>query len=242
MLSIVIPVKNEEETIPGLAAEVSQAMQRLVDADWECIWVNDGSTDRTAEVLAKVVQDDPHHRWLRLERSFGQSAGLVAGFSQARGAYLATLDGGAQNDPADLPDMFAQLRRDNVDMVNGVRAKRQDSLVRKLSSKVGNGFRNALTGNTVTDVGCAIRVFRKELARQIPVWKGMHRFFPTLAVMQGYRITERPVNHRPRTQGKTKYGINNRLWVGIADTIAVVWMKRRLVWPKIADQSPPEQG
>ena len=118
-------------------------------------------------------------------------------------------------------------------MVNGWRKKRRDSLVRKLSSRIANGFRNALTGEHIRDVGCALRVFRREPALKVPVFKGMHRFFPTLFRIAGYdRIAEEPVNHRPRLLGETKYGVNNRLWVGIVDTLAVIWMRRRLVFPQ----------
>jgi dolichol-phosphate mannosyltransferase len=122
-----------------------------------------------------------------------------------------------------------------VQLVNGVRAKRRDSWVRKFSSRVGNGFRNWLTGEHVTDVGCSMRVFCRECVLRVPVWRGMHRFLPTLVRLQGYPITEMPVNHRPRTKGVTKYGIGNRLWVGLADTLAVCWMQRRLVWPRVRD-------
>jgi dolichol-phosphate mannosyltransferase len=235
--SIVIPVKDEAESAAELAAEVSQAMSGA-GCSWECVWVNDGSSDGTAEVLRRVVRESPNHRLVDLERNYGQSAALAAGLAEARGEICGTLDGDGQNDPADLPLLLRQLLDGRVDMVNGVRAKRRDSWVRRLSSKVANGFRNWLTGEQVTDVGCAIRVFRRECVAHVPVFKGMHRFLPTLVRMQGYRISESPVRHRPRTRGRTKYGINNRLWVGIVDTVAVCWMQRRLVWPRVRTVEP----
>jgi dolichol-phosphate mannosyltransferase len=232
LLSIVIPVMNEAESIPFLASEVESAMSSG-DVDWECLWVDDGSTDETGSVLAGLESSNPRHRALPLAHNFGQSAALAVGFSVARGKVLGTLDGDGQNDPADLLRLLEHMHKSSADMVNGIRAKRKDSIVRKLSSQIANRFRNSLTGESVTDVGCAIRVFKRECVEKIPVFKGMHRFFPTLVKMQGFSITEIPVNHRPRERGKTKYGINNRLWVGLADTFAVMWMKRRLVWPKL---------
>lgn len=241
-ISLVIPVKNEEESIPALAAEVSEVFGATA-WQWECIWVDDASTDRTPAVLRDLAARAPNHRWVRMTRSFGQSGALAAGFRLSRGELLAMMDGDGQNDPHDFPALVQLLESSGVDMVNGVRRKRQDNLIRKFSSKLANGFRNWLTRESVSDVGCAIRVFRRECFGHIPVFKGMHRFFPTLARMKGYRITEQTVNHRPRTQGRTKYGIHNRLWVGIADVFAVRWMQWRFVFPEVADASPlPSQN
>ena len=189
----------------------------------------------------KSKSDDPplrcrqsaRHRLIDLDRNYGQSAALAVGFRRARCSIFGTLDGDGQNDLADFPKQLERLDRGDVDMVNGIRVTRRDSRLRRVSSKIGNGFRNLLTGVKITDVGCAIRVFRRECVEGLPVWKGMHRFLPTLAHLKGFRITEIPVNHRPRTTGLTKYGVGNRLWVGLADTIAVCWMKRRLVWPRV---------
>ncbi len=228
-VSIIVPVMNEEESIPPLAQEVSQALDST-QWDWECLWIDDASTDRTPEVLRSLAAASPRHRWVRATKNRGQSAALAAGFRLAGGTILGTLDGDGQNNPADFPALLERLAKNDVDMVNGIRAKRQDTWVRKLSSKIGNGFRNGLTHESVSDVGCAIRVFRRECVERIPVFRGMHRFLPTLVRMQGYRITEQPVDHRPRERGTTKYGIGNRLWVGIGDTLAVRWMLRRMVW------------
>ncbi|OPY67421.1 MAG: Undecaprenyl-phosphate 4-deoxy-4-formamido-L-arabinose transferase [Syntrophorhabdus sp. PtaU1.Bin002] len=160
------------------------------------------------------------------------------GFQNTVGDIIATLDGDGQNDPADIPRLITLLQEHNADMVNGVRSKRNDSFVRKISSRIANGFRNWVTGDNITDVGCALRVFRSRCVKRIPVFKGMHRFFPTLVRIQGFsRIIESPVNHRPRTRGKTKYGIQNRLWVGLADLGAVKWMQSRLVFPEIQSQT-----
>ena len=230
-ISVIVAVKNEEENVPLLAAEIVAALDRA-DLNWECLWINDGSTDTTLEQINKLAAANPRHRLVDLEKNFGQSAAIAIGFRAGKADVLATLDGDGQNDPADLPRLYARLREGGHAMVNGIRAKRQDDIIRKVCSKIANGFRNILTGESVTDVGCAIRVFKKEAVLNIPVWKGMHRFIPTLVKMQGYTIDEIPVNHRSRERGVTKYGINNRLWVGLVDTFAVCWMKRRLVFPK----------
>ncbi len=236
-LTVLVPVYNEEDSIPALAEEIDAAMQTLA-RPWECLWIDDGSTDRTAGRLSALHNRDPRHRWVALHPNAGQSAALAAGLREARAALVAVLDGDGQNDPADIAALLRRLERGDVDMVNGVRRRRRDSWVRIVSSRVGNGFRNWLTGDRIRDVGCSLRVFRREFLDDVPVFKGMHRFIPTLARMRGCRVTELPVNHRPRLKGVTKYGIGNRLWVGLADTFAVRWMQRRLVWPQVRERSP----
>jgi glycosyltransferase involved in cell wall biosynthesis len=232
-MSIVIPVKDEEENIDILAREINSSMANI-SLSWECIWVDDGSTDRTTEKLRELHDNDSRHRFLILTRNFGQSAALVVGFENSLGNIIVTLDGDGQNDPYDIPRLIEIMQKQDADMVNGIRQKRYDSFVRKISSKIANSFRNWVTGDRVTDVGCSLRVFRFQCVKRIPLFKGMHRFFPTLVRMQGFtRIIEAPVNHRPRMRGTTKYGIQNRLWVGLADLAAVKWMQRRLVFPEI---------
>jgi len=201
---------------------------------WECIWIDDGSTDTTVGELKKLSACDARHRLVILARNFGQSAALSVGFQNATGDILVTLDGDGQNDPADIPRLIEKLQKHGADMVNGVRQKRHDSFIRKISSRIANNFRDWVTGDSVTDVGCSVRVFKRECVKGIPVFKGMHRFLPTLVRMQGYtHIMESLVNHRPRVRGKTKYGIQNRLWVGLADLAAVKWMQSRLVFPEV---------
>ena len=235
MVSVVIPVMNEEENIMILAGEVADAMEKS-EYDWECIWVDDMSNDTTREKLIDLNKSNKKHRYVFHDRNYGQSAALSTGFKVVKADLIATLDGDGQNDPACIPDLVSALLRNKADMVNGWREKRIDNVVRKISSKVANGFRNKLTGEKVRDVGCALRVFRKECTYRVPVFKGMHRFFPTLVRITGYeKIIEQPVNHRARERGVTKYGINNRLWVGIADTFAVCWMKWRMVNPNSSE-------
>lgn len=234
-LSIVIPVKDEEESIPVLSREIECAM-RETPLMWECLWIDDGSRDRSLQILKDLSASDPRHRVIDLDRNYGQSASLIVGFRAARGRIVATLDGDLQNDPKDIPRLLAFLRDADVHMVNGVRVNRQDTFVRKLSSRIGNGFRNWVTGDSVTDVGCSMRVFYRECVDHLPVFNGMHRFLPTLVRIRSYRITETPVNHRQRTFGKTKYGIGNRLWVGLGDTLFVLWYRKRRVEPRVRAQ------
>jgi len=238
MLSVVIPVKDEAESIPMLASEIEDALGGVSIA-WECIWVDDGSSDGTAVELERLANRMPQHRWIRHDRSYGQSAALSTGFSHARGGIIATLDGDGQNPPAEIPRILERLIGDDLDMVCGYRVRRY-SLVRLLSSRIANGFRNAVTGDSIRDVGCSLRAFRAGCVAGLFLFRGTHRFLPTLVRMNGYeRIVEVPVEHRPRTKGRTKYGIHNRLWVGIADTLAVRWMSKRKVEPKVIAYSSP---
>src|ERR671927_76997 len=161
----------------------------------------------------------------------GQSAALTAGFHVARGTWVGTLDGDGQNDPRDLDRQLAQAISQGVDMVNGVRARRHDGVVRRASSRIANSVRNRLTHETVTDVGCATRVARRAVLLQLPFFHGMHRFLPTLVKMRGFSVSEMPVNHRKRRGGRSKYGINNRLWAGLRDLFGVRWLlSRQRVW------------
>jgi len=223
-LSIVIPVKNEEETVLALAAEIDQVLGSCTQR-CEVLWVDDGSTDKTVARLATL---GPAHRIVSLDRNYGQSAALFAGFLHARGTWVGTLDGDGQNDPADLLRQLAHIHANNLDMCNGIRAKRQDSWLRKVSSRIGNGFRNWITReDQVRDVGCSTRVIRRQLLLELPFFHGAHRFLPTLIRMRGGRFDQIPVNHRPRSAGTSKYGVWNRLWSGLRDCFGVRWLQDR---------------
>ena len=235
-LSIVIPLKDESENIGPLADELTGIME-LHPWSWECVWVDDGSKDGSLLNLERLVQEDPRHRYISFEKNAGQSAAFWAGFRAARGATLATIDGDGQNDPAGIPSLMEMVESGECDMANGYRARREDTLVRKLSSRIANSFRNWVTGKTVRDVGCSTRVFRRECVESLPQFKGMHRFLPTIVAIKGFRLAEAPVNHRPRVYGKTKYSIKNRLWVGLVDTFGVLWLRKRAFHYKIKSQS-----
>lgn len=226
-LSIIIPAYNEERNLPVLLGEIHQALAPL-GKEYEVLVVDDGSTDGTLEVIRGLAADDPRLRVLRMLRNSGQSAALDAGMRHARAPVLATLDADLQNDPADLPKMLAKLD-EGWDVVSGIRARRQDSWVRRVSSKIANGIRNRMTHASVTDVGCTLRVVRKDVADRIFLFTGLHRFLPTLLEMAGARLTEIPVNHRPRLYGEPKYNIRNRIWKALVDLFAVRWMQSRWI-------------
>lgn len=240
-LSIVIPIKDEVENIGPLAQQIDAAFDHQ-PWPWECIWVDDGSTDGSTDLLEALVAGHPRHRYLAFTENCGQSAAFRAGFQEASGAFIATIDGDGQNDPADIPRLMAEIQSRDVDMVNGFRVHRKDRLIRRLTSKVANRFRNLTTGKTVIDVGCSTRIFKRECITCLPSFKGMHRFLPTLVAMQGFKLAEIPVNHRPRVRGRTKYSINNRLWVGLLDTLGVLWLQKRGFTYRIARRGGMESG
>lgn len=233
-LSVIIPVKNEEESVAILAREVASVLSSS-PWQWECLFVDDGSSDGTLSRLKELHDGENRIRFISLNHNHGQTAAMLAGFREAQGQILATMDGDGQNDPRDLPVMVKKILEGQADLVNGRRAHRHDSALRKISSRIGNGFRNRITGETISDVGCSIRVFRRECVANFPPFEGLHRFFPTLVTMQGFTLAEVPVNHRPRQRGTSKYGIRNRLWKGMRDTLAVRWMKARMIDYRIAD-------
>ena len=238
-ISIVIPVRNEADNILSLAKELESVMEREFK-EWECIWVDDGSSDQSLVLLRELAISNNRHRYISFEQNAGQSAAFCAGFLKARAAIIATIDGDGQNDPADIPGLFRMVQSGAADMANGYRAKRQDSLDRKISSILGNGFRTWLTGKTVRDAGCSTRVFRRECVESLPRFAGMHRFLPTLAAMQGFRLSETPVNHRPRIKGESKYSIRNRLWVSLVDMFGIFWLKKRAFHYNIKTKSECE--
>lgn len=235
-ISIVIPVYNEEESVAELAHEVTDVMSQRQES-WECLWIDDGSSDATLSVLQSLHEQNEHHTVIAHDGNFGQSAAMATGFIYARGNIIITLDGDGQNDPHDIPNLLARLAEGNAEMVNGIRAKRRDSIVRKLSSRIANGIRRLFLNDGVTDVGCSLRAMKREAVQNLPVFKGMHRFLPALARGNGCRCVEIPVAHRPRMKGVAKYGVGNRLWVGIADLIGVSWWLRRSVQPRTRNTS-----
>ncbi len=228
-VSLVIPVYNEEENVPVLAAELHATLDPL-GLDYEVVWVDDGSTDQSGEILRRLLAEDPRARLVRQRPNSGQSAALAAGFWHARGAIVVTLDSDLQNDPADIPALLAAL--DGYDVVSGVRQSRRDSWVRLASSRIANTVRNWATDEAISDVGCSLKAYRAEFLRHLPMFTGMHRFLPTLVRWNGARVRELPVRHRPRLHGTAKYGIGNRLFRALADLMAVRWMRRRWIDPR----------
>ncbi|ETW99142.1 MAG: hypothetical protein ETSY1_16120 [Candidatus Entotheonella factor] len=225
-LSVVLPCFNEAESVPELTAELNTVLDRLNVAS-EILFVNDASTDETLDVLRDLQQHYPRVKIINHRQRSGQSAGHATGFRLARGAHIVTMDADGQNDPSDMPRLLASLA--HADAVCGIRRQRQDSWVVRVSSRIANRFRNVITREHITDAGCAYRALRRSALAEIPVFNGMHRFLPTLLRMQGYRVIEMDINHRPRHAGISKYGINNRLWRGLVDCVAIRWLQARAV-------------
>jgi glycosyltransferase involved in cell wall biosynthesis len=232
-VSLIVPVFNEEENLPVLAGEIEAAMAATPYA-YEIVYVDDGSTDGSPEVLRRLADEEPRARILRLRRNSGLSAALDAGFRHARGEVLVSLDSDLQNDPADIPRLLAELA--GCDVVCGVRARRRDDWLRRISSRVANAVRNWATAESIADVGCTLRAYRAEYVRRIPMFSGMHRFLPTLLRFEGARIKEVPVNHRPRLHGEPKYNVRNRIFKALADLMAVRWMRRRRIDRRLVEE------
>ena len=225
-LSVVIPVYDEAENVGPLVERLRGALENWPGGA-EFIFIDDGSTDSTFELLKHAQRNDARVRIAHFRRNLGQTAAMAAGFRLARGQAVVTLDGDLQNDPAEIPRL-AQLLKD-WDCVCGVRVRRQDSWWKRVSSRIGNGFRNWLTRDDIVDTGCTLKAFRRESLEHLELYRGMHRFLPTLLKMRGCRVTQVPVSHHPRAGGKTKYGTWGRMIKGIADVWAVRWMKKNWV-------------
>lgn len=240
-LSIVIPFYNEEANVSAVCAEVEQVMARGFDGSWELVMVDDGSTDRTAAAVDALDRAHPNFHALHLYPNSGQSAALEAGFRAARGELVATLDGDGQNDPADITRLLEAMNERGVDMMCGIRVRRRDGFVRRASSRVANRVRASFLDDGITDVGCSVRVFRRDCLGRVRFFRNAHRFFPALFQLAGYRVDEMPVNHRPRLGGESKYGggINSRLWVGIADLAGVWWLRRRALRYRVSGPGDP---
>jgi dolichol-phosphate mannosyltransferase len=223
-ISIVVPVYNEEENILPLRDQVAAAM-KTTGLPYELIFVDDGSSDGSWKKIAEAGRQDQRVRGLRHARNCGQSAGLWTGLQASRYEIIGTLDGDLQNDPADLPRMMERLQ--SADFVTGVRVRRIDSWVRRVSSKIAGRARRAALKINVADTGCAIRLFKREVLTAVFPFNGLHRFLPILVAGAGFKVVEFPVGHRARVAGVSKYGIGNRLWRGIYDLIAIAWFQKR---------------
>ena len=231
-LSVVIPVYNEEENLPLLWPELRSVLEPL-GLQFEVLFIDDGSRDRSAEIVRGFRDADPRVRLIRLKVNSGETAATDAGLKSARGRWLVTMDADLQNDPHDLPMLLAHL--DQWDGVTGWRVKRDDPFLRRASSRVANAIRNWVSDESVQDSGCTYRAFRRECLRSLVLYRGFHRFVPTLLRMHGYRVLEVPVNHRPRRFGQSKYGIGNRAVAAFKDLLVIRWMKDRVLRYDIAE-------
>jgi len=240
-LSVVFPVYNEEENLPILLEEIARALDPT-GRPYEVIAVDDGSRDRSLSVLHELRAKYPQLRVLTFAKNSGQTAALDAGWRAARGRYVVSLDADLQNDPADIPAMLRRLEEGAVDMVIGVRVNRNDTWSRRMQSRIGNGVRNWLTHDQVTDTGCSLKLVKREAVEKVKLFTGMHRFLPTLVRMQGYNVVEMPVNHRARQFGVSKYGAMNRAFRGLADCLAVRWMGKRLLTYELNEEGAAERA
>jgi dolichol-phosphate mannosyltransferase len=230
LLSVVIPVCNEADNVLPLAREIAAALRGRMPI--EILFVDDGSDDTTAEAVRAARGVIPEIRLLRHSRRSGQSAAVHSGVRRSGGEWIATLDGDGQNDPADFPAMLdaleqAQAADQSVRLVMGNRVTRRDNWLRRMSSRVANGVRGRLLHDGTPDTGCGIKLMHRETFLELPFFNHMHRFLPALYQRQGARVISVPVNHRPRTRGVSKYGLHNRLWVGIVDMFGVMWLRSR---------------
>lgn len=237
-VAVVVPARNEAENVGPLVAEIAQA---LIGRAFEIIFVDDGSDDGTADALAEAKSKHATLRVVRHRRACGQSTAIVSGVRAARAAVIVTMDGDGQNDPADAPallDSYAEQGGGDRLMIAGHRVNRRDTWLRRTSSKIANGVRGGLLGDATPDTGCGLKVFSRQAFLCMPAFDHMHRFLPALMIRAGGIVRSVPVNHRPRTRGTSKYGVWNRLWVGIVDLFGLIWLIRRPANPDIADPDP----
>jgi glycosyltransferase involved in cell wall biosynthesis len=239
-ISVVIPFYNEAEVAGPVIDELAEAMNRL-GRSFEILLVDDGSSDQTANVLARAQERWRCCRILRHPYNLGQGAALWHGLHMARGAILVTLDGDGQNDPADLPMLLQRLEA--TDLVVGIRTRRQDSWLRRAMSKVANAVRRRWLGDAVHDTGCALRVFRREVLESFLPIRTLYSFIPAFAAGAGFRVVECPVGHRARRAGESKYGLRVMLWRPFVDMLAIGWLlRRRLPRVHVPDILPPERS
>lgn len=239
-LSVVVPVKDEAENVLPLVREIVAALDGVTA--FEIIYVDDGSSDATVARLGDAQSEVPTLRVVRHDGCFGQSAAVHTGVHHATAPLIATLDGDGQNDPADIPALLKRFAEENgaTDaklLIAGWRSKRKDTWVKRMSSRVANGVRGAILGDATPDTGCGLKVFPRAMFISLPAFSHMHRFLPALTIRAGGRVVSVPVNHRPRERGASKYGLFNRLWVGIVDMFGVMWLKTRPLRTRVHDDT-----
>jgi dolichol-phosphate mannosyltransferase len=234
-ISVVVPAYNERENLEPLLDELRAALA-TTGRTFEIVAIDDASTDGTGPALAAAARADSRIVPVFLAQRTGQSGALAMGLARVRGSIVVTIDADLQNDPADVPKLLAALA--DADVVSGIRVGRLDGTVRLVSSAIANNVRRWLLGDRVTDIGCSLKAYRREVIEGIPMFVGVHRFLPALCQFRGARLVEVPVNHRPRLHGTSKYGISNRLWRGLHDVIGVQWLKTRLIRTQLRKDPP----
>jgi dolichol-phosphate mannosyltransferase len=225
--------------VAPLVAEIRRALDGR--ADYEIVYVDDGSGDATADEIRRLAGEFARLRLLRHQASCGQSMAILTGVKAARAPWIATLDADGQNDPADIPRLWEIARSAAASpplMIAGQRRKRRDTWSKRAASRAANAIRRALLGDGTPDTGCGLKLFRRDFFLELPRFDHMHRFLPALAMRQGGKVVSVPVNHRPRERGQSNYGVFDRLWVGIADLLGVMWLMRRAKHPVVLEEPP----
>ncbi len=236
-LSVVVPVLNEADNIKPLVQEICTALEgRLA---YEIVYVNDGSTDGTPQVLAELCRDRPNFRALHHDTRSGQSAAIRSGVKAAHGPWIATLDGDGQNDPADIPALWDKMQSlsGGAVMIAGWRTQRKDVWSKRIASRIANRIRTALLRDGTPDTGCGLKLFPRDVFLEFPYFTHYHRYFAALMKRQGGTVVSVPVNHRPRGAGKSNYGNLDRALVGIADLFGVAWLQRRGSIPRVREEA-----
>jgi dolichol-phosphate mannosyltransferase len=240
-LSVVIPVKDEAPNVAPLVAELRAALDGLLD--YEILYVDDGSEDGTGAEVARLQAEAPNLRLLRHMRNYGQSAAIRSGVRAARAAWVATLDGDGQNDPADIPKLWRiglTAPEARPLLIAGYRESRHDSWRKRFASQIANRVRRRVLGDDTPDTGCGLKLFERSLFLGLPYFDHMHRFLPALVLREGGIVRSIRVNHRPRRRGVSKYGVLDRLGVGVVDLFGVMWLKRRAARPHLLDETSPD--
>jgi dolichol-phosphate mannosyltransferase len=233
-LSLVIPVYNEKDNLVPLTGKILDVMKGNIDS-FEIIYIDDGSDDGSSEILNELASQFDVVQVYHFTKNNGQTAAFAAGFAKAAGKLVIAMDADLQVDPKDIFKLIPYSK--NYDVVCGIREKREDGFVKKISSKIGNGVRNWLTHESISDTGCPLKLFKNEVIKSFYLFEGMHRFLPTLAKMNGFSVIEVPVAHYPRQHGYSKYGIGNRMWKGLKDALAVRWMQKRNINYKFMNEN-----
>lgn len=227
-VSVVIPIKDERDNVTPLTEQLRKTLAAAPNsrsAEFEIIYIDDGSTDGSSQILENLSLIYTEVKVLHFDQSYGQTSALDVGFHHADGELIVTMDGDLQLDPVDILTLLPLATR--YDLVCGWRKDRHDNIVRKISSRIANGVRSSITGDRAHDTGCSLKVFRRSVIERMVLFEGMHRFFPVLALMHGFTVTEVPVRHYPRAHGVSKYGVGNRVFKGLYDLFAVRWMQSR---------------
>ena len=232
-LSIVFPVHNEADSLGELLSRLLPVLKGL-NQSYEVIFVDDASTDRSWEVMKELRANNPHVRVIRFRKNCGESAALEAGFKATRGDVVVAMDADLQSDPKDIPGLLEKLKE--YDVAWGLRAERKDEWLRSLMSWGGNTLRQVIMGDNASDAGSPLRVMRREVVQKVKLFKGLHRFYPTLCRMEGFKVIEIPISHFPRKFGESKYNIRNRLFKFLVDLLAVKWMQNRRIDYEVVEE------